>query len=360
MQAPTLAWATVFLVGLTLWMIVAIVVIRFASAAQRGRLALLTRRWEPVFFAAAVSAATVELPRLRRRDRIAVMTVWLRIGDYVSGEAHRRINELGLSLGLGRVAVAVLARPWLRLRLRNPSQVEILLAIRAAERLHLDAPWAHLADLVAAGPAPLDRYAARALVAIDPARAAAAVLPALVRQGRWARHLVEDLIEAGATTAIDAYIALLADAPDDAIPGLALLFDRCGDPRSVVPVRQRLAAASTRDPEALAALLNTLSIIGGAQERDLVRDFVAHPQWFVRMRAAQALGRCGNEHDAATLAVLLTDNTWYTRYHAARAILHLASLGPRRLLELAERSGDRYARDMASHVIAEAAAPAVR
>jgi hypothetical protein len=58
--------------------------------------------------------------------------------------------------------------------------------------------------------------------------------------------------------------------------------------------------------------------------------------------------------------VLLGDANWYTRYHAARAIVRIAGLGAGHLAKLAQSAEDRFARDMASHVLAETAAPAVR
>ena len=357
-ETPGLAGATLFLLALTLWMIVEIVIIRFNSIAEAKRIDALTRIWEPVFFAAAVSDSETVLPRLRRADHARVLAIWCRVGDYVIGDAQQRLNAVARKLRLDKVALDILRKRWLVIR--ESTQVELLLAIRAAERLHLEPAWLRLSRLVKIGPAPLDRYAARALVALDAARAAQAVLPALIRQGRWARHLVEDLVEAGAGTAIETYAGLLASVADDAVPGLALLLDRCNDQRAVAAVRARLRADSTRDPEAVAALLNTLSVVGARSDRQLVLDYVDHAQWFVRMRAAQALGRCGYERDADILATLLGDRNWYTRYHAARAILRLPDLGATHLAALGRTSPDRYARDIAHHALAETAAPAVR
>lgn len=214
--------------------------------------------------------------------------------------------------------------------------------------------------IVRVGPAPLDRFAARALVAIDAAAAAPAILPALIRQGRWAAHLVEDLMEVGVASAVADYAALLEEASDEAIPGLALLLDRCNNPITLPAVRSCLAAEQTRDPDALAALLNTLSVVGGQGERKLVHSFTGHEQWFVRMRAAQAIGQCGDLRDAALLDSLLGDQNWYTRYHAARAMLAIAELGQNYLQAFAERTEDSFAHDMAMHVLAEAKVAALR
>lgn len=357
-RAPFLLWATVFLFLLTLWMVVEIIVIRSESSISARRDRALEKDWESIFFAAALDDTLPQMPRIARRDRIRVMKIWCHTGDYVTGEARTRLAAAGQRLGLDRIAQRTLAPSVFVFAL--PSPVEVLLAIRTAERMRLVQAWPQLEQLVRRGPAPLDRAAARALVALDAQRAAPAIVPALVRQGRWARHLVADLVDAGVAGALDTYCALLATVPDEAVPGLALLLDGCASRRAVHAVRARLADSNTRDPEAMAALLNTLAELGDQRDLTLVRRFITHEQWFVRMRAAQALGRCGGRDEAATLEVLLGDPNWYTRYHAARAILRLPELGEAHLRALSKDASDRFARDMARHVLAESATPAVR
>ena len=101
-------------------------------------------------------------------------------------------------------------------------------------------------------------------------------------------------------------------------------------------------------------------MIGEATDYQLILAFVAHPQWFVRMRAAQALGRCGDQVEAGVLETLLCDTNWYTRYHAARAILAVPALGAQHLEGLKTTCNDRFGRDIATHALAELEAPAVR
>lgn len=352
-----MVWAALFFLGLTAWMILAVFFVKWRMHIADQRERALAAVWEELFFAAAIGDEVVSLPVVKRGDRVRILKIWCHIGSNVAGESLERLALIARRLGLDQVALDILAPGGLRLR--NPSSVELLLALSTAERLLLFAAWDRLKQIVQDGPAPLDRYAARALVALDAPAAAPAILPALVRQGRWARHLVEDLIEAGVTGAAASYAELLSEVDDEAVPGLALLLDRCNDPHTLPAVRARLAAEKTQDPEALAALLNTLSVVGGASERKLAQSFVGHEQWFVRMRSAQALGRCGDQRDGLLLDSLLCDENWYTRYHAARALLRIAGLGQRHLREFAGRTDDRFAHDMALHVLGETEAPAV-
>jgi len=351
-------WISLWLFAITLWMITDIVAIKFASALAARRLARLSAVWEPILFAATTGDPAPILPRVTRFEREQVLNIWCRIGDYITDDSRDGLNTIACQVGLDRYALNIL-RPGL-IALALPNQVEIVLAIQVVQRLHLMAAWDPIETLVKKGPAPLDRYAARALVALDPRRAATAIVPALERQGRWARHLVEDLIAVGVAGAIDEYANLLASVPQSAVPGIALLLERCADLDTAQAVRDRLSDPATDDPEALAALLNTLSVVGDKEDRRLVHAYVAHEQWYVRMRAAQALGRCGDRREAEVLESLLGDQNWYTRYHAARAITRVVGLGPGHLATIMQTSLDAFARDMAAHVLAEAEAPAVR
>jgi|GEM_PF-430374 len=353
-----MVWATLFFLGVTAWMIGVVVFVKWQQQHSFIRDQKLIATWEGLFFAAITGDDMGSPPAINRVDRRHVLKIWCHIADDVAGDGLDRLTDLGRRIGLDRVALAIL-KPG-RLRLATPSPVEVLLALRAAERLRIGAVWEPLKKVVRVGPAPLDRFAARALVAIDAPAAAPAILPALIRQGRWAAHLVEDLMEVGIASAVEDYAALLNDVNDDAIPGLALLLARCDNPIVLPAVRRRLAAEQTRDPDALAALLNTLSLVGAQGERKLVSSFTGHEQWFVRMRAAQAIGQCGDQRDAASLESLLSDPNWYVRYHAARAVLAITELGGSYLRAIAERTEDRFAHDMALHVLAEAEAPALR
>ena len=355
---PVLLWSTVFFFVITLAMIGEIIVLRFLVVHVRRRRIRLTARWEPIFFAAVVGDPLPQPPPIRPHERNEVLRVWCNVGDNVSGDARQRLNETGRSLGIPAIALDIL-RPRSAL-FGRPTQLDELLALQAVERLKLLTAQGYLEEYVLRAPPPLDRFAARALVSLDPIATAPSIVPVLERQGRWARHLVEDLYDAGAAQASLAYAELLITAPEEAVPGLALLLDRIGDPATVPAVRKRLTRSTDHSPETVAALLNTLSEVGGGGERRLVLAFTAHETWFVRMRATQALGRCGNPHDAGVLETLLCDSNWHTRYHAARAILSLPQLGADHLRAFADRTKDRFAQDMVAHVLAEAQAPAVR
>ncbi|MGQ0658956.1 MAG: HEAT repeat domain-containing protein [Chromatiales bacterium] len=351
------ALASIALFVVTLGMILSVILIRVRVLWSALRERRLARHWDPVLIAAA-GGADVSPPRLSRSDRKRVLKIWCTVSGHVAGEALERLNAVARQCGLERFVLTIL-RPKL-LPFADHSPAICLYAIQAAERLRLTTAWNALERLAAKGQAPLDRYAARAMVALDARRAAPAIVPVLVRQGRWARHLVEELAEAGVARSIDAYADILSNAAEEAVPGLALLLERCGDPSVSSAVRRRLKDPRITDPDALAALLHALSVIGEAGDHGFVEPFISHELWYVRMRAAQALGHCGDWRDAGLLESLLCDVNWYVRYHAARTMARMEGIGVDGLRTIQGRITDRYARDMIIHVIAEVEAPAVR
>src|SRR5262249_28811655 len=73
--------------------------------------------------------------------------------------------------------------------------------------------------------------------------------------------------------------------------------------------------------------------------------------WPVRAQAAKALGMIGATNAVGALGTCLTDPVWWVRRHAAYALGGLGEGGQSALREIAARSDDRYAREMAQEVL---------
>ena len=85
------------------------------------------------------------------------------------------------------------------------------------------------------------------------------------------------------------------------------------------------------------------------------RRLIGHPEWFVRVAAARALGRLGGPDDAAPLTAALADPSWWVRYRAAQSLCSIPGMGPAELGALTARLTDRFAADMLRQVLAERA-----
>jgi HEAT repeat protein len=113
-------------------------------------------------------------------------------------------------------------------------------------------------------------------------------------------------------------------------------------------VRDVLAAST--NAEVLAAALAAL-----ADSADIAhaRRLLCHPEWFVRVAAAGALGRMGTDDDIPGLTDALRDMSWWVRHRAAQALSQLPGMDPATLADMAARQTDRYAADMLRQVLAE-------
>lgn len=73
----------------------------------------------------------------------------------------------------------------------------------------------------------------------------------------------------------------------------------------------------------------------------------------VRTQAAAALGRVGTPEDRPALFALLRDPTWWVRYRAAQALTSGRFGAPGEIAAEADQLGDRFAREMFQHALAE-------
>ena len=105
------------------------------------------------------------------------------------------------------------------------------------------------------------------------------------------------------------------------------------------------------NPGVLAAALKA---VRGHLPDPVINRLATHKVWYVRMQAANVLGRFGRREDYAVLEPLLSDSEWWVRYRAAQAMTKLPFLGPNALRKLCDRQQDRYARDAMQHALAEA------
>jgi HEAT repeat protein len=78
---------------------------------------------------------------------------------------------------------------------------------------------------------------------------------------------------------------------------------------------------------------------------------LADENWPVRAMAAQALGRLSATPAVEALSACVGDRSWWVRHHAAYALVNLGEEGRDALCELAARSDDRYAREMAREAL---------
>lgn len=126
----------------------------------------------------------------------------------------------------------------------------------------------------------------------------------------------------------------------------ALGLTRCRSARGAFD--QRLSSPHL---EVRVSAARALGRLGMAESTPALLMALTDAQWPVRAIAAQALGRLGASPAVDALADRLTDRAWWVRRHAAYALAAIGGDGVDALCEVAARSPDPYAREMAREAL---------
>jgi len=112
-------------------------------------------------------------------------------------------------------------------------------------------------------------------------------------------------------------------------------------------LRRLPAAAAHGDRELRIGAVQAVAVLGAPELAPLLVGALVDPAAEVRAQGAKALGRMRLQSTIEPLALALEDAAFWVRQNAAAALAALREPGRRRLQEVADHGGDRYARDSA-------------
>jgi len=127
----------------------------------------------------------------------------------------------------------------------------------------------------------------------------------------------------------------------------AFVLEVLGDLKSVEALPLALRCLEHPTPEVRSKALKVIAAVGGglsSDEKEKVQSMLKDPVWFVRLKAAQAIGALRYCTDPALLEERLVDEKWQVRNAAAIAVVMAASNPAEVFLETLSAS-DRYAKD---------------
>jgi HEAT repeat protein len=328
---------------------------------MRGALLLRERRrkkflavWQPILVN-AVYSATSDLPRLARRDLPEFLLLWNHLQESLLDESKDHLNQIGKALSIQDALLRLLRRGNLR---------ERLLAIVTLGQLRERAAWDQLLTIAQRERVLLSGTAARALVMIDPTRAVPELIPLLMTRADWPPSRVANTLQIAGADLISDQIAnaalksALAESEPTATGkgkpatnNLARLVGYLEFAHNVAALpAARAIVALSHDPEVLAACLRLLN---SAEDLPVVREYLSHEDPRVRVQAAVALGRLGEDDDEERLVPLLSDTDWWVRYRAGQALSRLPHMREPKLKTIQAAQSDPFARDILAQVMAE-------
>jgi len=326
--------------GLTFLLTLQTLLMRLLLILRERRRDRFLAVWKPLLMQ-SLEEVPETVPAVAPGDAFTFLSIWNYLHESLLGEAREKLNRVARLAGADRL---------IHRMLRQGSVRRKLMAVTAVGRLGEKSVWPALERLTASSNTVLSFTAMKALVHIDAAAAMPTLVERIEKRDDWPLPRVAGILKeagAGAVSEPLAAAALSSASP----PGAARLvrYLEFASSAAALPAIHRILRSS-HDERVIRACLHVVRDPG---EADLVRSFVDHPDWLVRLDAAVALGRIGSEEDEPRLLALLDDSAWWVRYRAAEALASLPSVTPEKLERLREEQADRFARDILGQVIAE-------
>ena len=334
------AWAVGLLAfGAAAGLTLQVLVLRGRRARRERRRERVFATWRPLMFEYVLGEAP-GLPPLPEGDEESFLILWNQLQDGLRGEPRRELN---------RLAEAVGARDMARRRLQRGDALGRLLGLRTLGYVGRPSEYhevvRHLDDrrpyvcLAAAG----------ALAHIDAGRAPDDLLPRLASRLDWPVSQFATVLRETEAVPLAArfrrMLPQLSSAELVRLLPLATILEEAAAEEILADL-----LASCDEAEVLSAALKRAR---GPRLRQHVRRACGHAAWPVRAQAAAALGRIGVPADRDVLVPLLGDAQWWVRYRAAQALVSGPFGSPAEIAGLAAGLGDRFARDIVQHALAE-------
>jgi hypothetical protein len=342
--APIVAfafWLGVVVLAMTFVMLAVTVIMRQISLRRERLDSRAAALWKPIVVAVPSDGAAV-IPKLADRDLFGFARVWNEVHDPLHGGTTDNLAWIAREVGLEQHLYQLL---------RSTIFSHRVVAVISLGHVAGKDSFAHVLHYLDDKSPILSLCAARALMQIDPARAAPHLIPHIVRRSDWSQGSIATILQQTDAALVtgpltEATVHANAETAPRLIRFLAIV-----SPASAKPII-REAIRSSKDGRMVSTCLQVLS---EPADLEYVRPLLSHPRWHIRMLAAVTLGRLGVSGDDQRLIAMLTDAQWWVRYRAAQALLNLRFVSSEQMRRIQHAQTDPYARDIIKHVLAERA-----
>jgi hypothetical protein len=334
-------WLGVAVAAMTVVMMAATLTMRRVALRRERIYAAAVALWRPIIVAEPGGAAT-DIPSLSARDRSGFIRVWNDVHESLRGGTTGNLVKIARAVGLDQ---------HLYRSLQSATFHDRVMAVIALGHLRSVASFGRVAQYLDDKSPIMSLCTARALMQIDPERAAPQLVPRIVERSDWSQGSIAAILqeESGAIVSGQLTEATLKAEGEVASRLIRLLAGV--SPASAAPIICDWLRSSADEH-----LVSTcLQVMSNQADLDSVRPLLAHPRWHIRMQAATTLGRLGIPGDEQRLVGMLSDTQWWVRYRAAGGLLNLSFVGTERLRQIQRTLSDAYARDIITHVLAELA-----
>lgn len=326
---------------MTFTLVMQVMVLRILSFFQIRRTERFTEKWRPIFLHYVVGEK-VDVPDLSWHDVKRFLRLWLHYQDLLRGEAQTGLNDIAEQVRLSE---------WAHWLMQQKSVRKRVLAISALGYLKEKGVWGELTKVAASDHVLLSMVAARALLHIDAKRALTELMPMIIQRTDWSEDKMVMLMgEVDKTLLTEPLLEMVPQYLHTTLELTRIVQFFGLIPSAEVSKMIHEIVDSSPDDKVISSCLQ---VVGSAGENDLVRRFIRHPRWHIRVQAAKALGRIGFKDDLKILVMMLSDREWWVRYRAAQSIMNFPGRTRENIEELHDSLDDKFARDILTHVLAE-------
>jgi len=304
-----------------------VVLMRLWRIARDRRKRQFIDLWSPIFFE-SMAEIPKTLPGILPSDWISFMQLYNSIQESIVGEAKEKVNVLARRVGFDRVALRLMRQGRLSHRLTT---------IIALGNLCEHSAKNDLQELLLDKSPNVSLLAARALLRIDSRLAMDRIAALCGSREDWSPvGVIEMLNETGSDTVTDPLSKVAAHAPpDDAARVLGFLeATKC---TTAVPLARDILGREGLDDRLTIACVRLLAELAGPEDLPIVRGYLQHHNWCVRLHAVKAVGRLGSVDDEENLISLLNDENWWVRFRSAEALANFSYMTMARLIDIKTR-----------------------
>lgn len=333
---------------MTLALIVLLFAVRIANATRRRRREAVTARWRDVFKSAYTGEEPPDpLPPVAPKDWFIVLQLFVRFHDVRDKDKPRahevlpKLDAFALEAGIDEYALRLLEKG---------DNADKILALNVLGHLREVRAMDSAVALCDDEGAELSRAAAQCALRIDP-RFIDGMLELVRERGDWVRSRVETMLKEVSSEDLDPAMSRVIDTADERGKQRLLDYVRfCSPAAARVICKQVLDFA--KDDETVSAALRSLAPLAGENDHALALRYCKHDAPIVLLSALRVLRKCVLYSDRDLLAGLTAHRDYWVRLRAAEAVVQL--YGDTGLAqEFANEHPDRYARDAIRQALAE-------
>lgn len=313
---------------------------RFLFAQRDKNKAEALAIWMPVL-AETTLQMPASIPPLYRKHLNTFLYEWNKLHMLVRGDATTRLIDLARQLKLENYAYKML---------ESRSVPTKMLAIITLGNMKAQSAWNNLMDLLHGNNLILSLTAARALTQIDHKNAIQDILPEVIKQREWPTpHVSSILKKTDPILLCNVMGQAIRQANENDLPHLINLSIGNTHCETIGMAILEVLKKSTNE-QVIAACLHSIDDYRGIV---YARHYATHPQGYVRVHAANALGRIGLKEDVEILVGMLSDKEWWVRYRAAQALTSMPFLNVDAIENIKNSLQDKFAKDILTQVLEE-------